>query len=495
MLNDSRRIEMSHHLVAELEPKVVWKHFDALVKIPRPSGHEEKVRQHLLDLAAKKGLKSGVDPAGNVVIFVPATTGRENAPAVVLQGHLDIVGEKNSDVKHDFVKDPIKAIVDGDYVKAVGTTLGADNGIGLAAALAVAEDPECVHGPVEILCTVDEETGLTGANKLDASPIKGRMLVNLDSEEDGAIFIGCAGGVTGYSSIKCPVQKTPAGVKFFEVKVSGLKGGHSGLDINQNRANSHRVMAATLKDAVVQTGALLYHFEGGSKHNAIPREAFARLAVPKAKVDAFKAAVAASENFQKTLAGRNDPDLKIECAEASGRPRKVWTKAAGLKVIKFLLALPHGVLAMSKDVPGLVETSSNLAIVKTGKDGVEVVTSSRSSVSEALTSVIDSIESLAALAGAKIRHEGRYPGWRPDPESALLKKAQTAFKGLRGFDAHILAVHAGLECGIIMEKLPGMQAISFGPALYGVHSPDEKLQISTVGPFYNFLKELLKALA
>jgi dipeptidase D len=486
---------MSHHLVSELEPKVVWQHFDALTKIPRPSGHEEKVRTYLVAEAAKRGLKTNIDPAGNLVIFVPATPGREAAPGVVLQGHLDIVGEKNADVKHDFEKDPLKTRIEGDFVKATGTTLGADNGIGVAAALAVMDDKECVHGPVELLFTIDEETGLTGANNYDPTPIKGRLLINLDSEEDGAIFIGCAGGVTGTTSVKCASQKTPAGMKFFELKVSGLMGGHSGLEINQNRANSLKVLAGALKSAMAAAGAVVYCVEGGNKHNAIPREAMARVAVPKAKVDALKAAVAAAEKFNKIQAGKNDPDLKIQVAEAAGRPRTVWTKAAASKVVRVLLAIPTGVVAMSKDLPGLVETSNNLSVARTTKEGVEITTCSRSSVSEALTSLIESIEAIGALAGAKVRHEGRYPGWRPDPDSMLLQKAKEAFKGLRGFDAHILAVHAGLECGIIMEKLPGMQAISFGPALYQVHSPDERLQISTVGPFYNFLKGLLRALA
>ena len=486
---------MSSQVVKDLEPKLVWGHFDAITQIPHPSGHEAKLREHLAAWAKRKGFKSAVDAAGNLVVYAPATPGHEAAPAVVLQGHLDMVGEKNSDVKHDFEKDPLKTVVDGDFVRAVGTTLGGDNGIGLAAAFAAAEDPACVHGPLELLCTIDEETGLTGAANLDGALLKGRLMVNLDSEEDGAIFISCAGGVTGYLTLKCPSQKAPAGTKPWEVKVGGLKGGHSGLDINDNRANAIKLLAAALLDALPAAGAKVVSIEGGNKHNAIPREAVAVVTVPRGREEALTAAVAKAAELFKANFGSHDPGLAVTVGPSAVRPRKVWTGAAALKALRLILSLPHGVLAMSKEVPGLVETSSCVSVAKTLKDGLELTTCSRSSVNESLTLVIQSIEALGALGGAKVRHEGRYPGWRPDPDSLLLVKAKEVFKSMRGVDARIMAIHAGLECGIIMEKAPGMKVISFGPGLQSVHSPAEKLQISTVGPFYDFLKGLLKALA
>ncbi|MBI5527240.1 MAG: aminoacyl-histidine dipeptidase [Deltaproteobacteria bacterium] len=486
---------MSHHLVNELEPKLLWGHFDAITQIPHPSGHEAKLREHIVALAKKKGLKTTVDATGNVTVHVPATPGREGGRPVVLQGHLDMVGEKNSDTKHDFTKDPIKTVVDGDYVKATGTTLGADNGIGVAAALAVMDDPSGVHGPLELLFTVDEETGLTGASNLEAAHLSGRLMVNLDSEEDGAIFISCAGGVTGCTALKCPTQRAPAGVKPWEIRVGGLKGGHSGLDINDNRANAIKLLAFTLLDAIPAAGAKVLSMEGGSKHNAIPREAVAVVVVPRGREEMLTAAVAkAKATFQATY-GDHDPDLDVKVAPSAVRPRKVWTGAAAMRTVRLLLSIPTGVLAMSKEIPGLVETSNNLSVVVMTKEGIEITTCSRSSVNESLTAAIQSIEALGALAGAKVRHEGRYPGWRPEPDSPLLVKAKEVFKAMRGADARVMAIHAGLECGIIMEKLPGMKAISFGPALFSVHSPAEKVQISTVGPFYEYLKELLKALA
>jgi dipeptidase D len=486
---------MSHHLVKELEPKLLWGHFDAITQIPHPSGHEAKLREHIVALARKKGLKTTVDAAGNLTVHVPATPGREGGRPVVLQGHLDMVGEKNSETKHDFTKDPIKTVIDGDFVKATGTTLGADNGIGIAAALAVMDDPSSEHGPLELLFTVDEETGLTGASNLEASHLAGRLMVNLDSEEDGAIFIGCAGGITGTTTLKCPAQRAPAGTKPWDVRVSGLKGGHSGLDINENRANALKVLAHVMAAALPAAGAKVVSMEGGNKHNAIPREASAVLLVPKGKEDALKQAVAGVKASLKVQYASHDPDLEIAVCESRVRPRKVFTGAAAIRAVRLVLALPHGVLAMSKEVPGLVETSSNVAVLKTTREGIEITTSSRSSVSESLTAVVQSVEATAALAGAKCEHKGRYPGWRPEPDSPLLVKAKEVFKAMRGTEAKILAVHAGLECGIIMEKLPGMKAISFGPALFSVHSPAERVQISTVGPFYEYFKELLKALA
>ncbi len=479
-----------------LEPKYVWHYFDALLDIPRPSKHEEKVIAYLKELAQKKGLEFRQDKVKNVVLKVPATKGFENAPTVILQGHIDMVAEKNSDVSFDFLKQPIDAYVDGDWVKARGTTLGADNGIGVAAALAFIDDPDAVHGPLEILCTVDEETGLTGASNLDAKILSGKIMLNLDSEEDGVFFIGCAGGANTITTL--PVKQIGVSSKFrvYELKVSGLLGGHSGLNIIDNRANAIKLMARILKAAIkAKAEILLADIKGGDKHNAIPRESFATVAVNTKHIKKFAEALNNEFEKAKTEFATIDKEIKLEVSEFRNKVPKAINPADTRRVLNLILALPHGVISMSREIKGLVETSSNLATIRLKGKSVEILTSSRSSVSEALDSVLESIDSIVELYGGKTKGYGRYPGWRPNIDSPLLKKAVSVFRNLRGNEPHITAIHAGLECGIIMEKVPGMDVISFGPEMHGVHSPQEKLNIPSVGRFYGYLKTLLENIA
>jgi len=430
-----------------------------------------------------------------MVIKVPASPGRENAPTVIVQSHMDMVCEKNVDTSHDFFKDPIKTVIEGDFVKAVGTTLGADDGIGLSASLAIIDDKDSIHGPLELLVTVDEESGLSGVTRLDPSIVSGRLLLNLDCGEDGVITIGCSGGITSIISLKCQLQKTPAGMKAFEIAVGGLAGGHSGRYIHTNRLNAIKMLSTILYKTARETGALIFDICGGDKHNAIPREASARIVVSRDKAPLLKNIATEAAGFFRNISVGVDKELKVEVREFAGRPRQVWTRQSGLKALRLLKTLPHGVTAISRDMPGLIETSNNLAAIKTDRNEIEITTSSRSMLKESMDLAIDTIEASAEMAGATVNHENRYPGWKPDPCSRLLCRAKEAFKASRDTEPAVQAVHVGLECGILIEKLPGTQAIAFGPTILQAHSPTERVEISTVACFYTFLKDMLRALS
>jgi dipeptidase D len=475
--------------VAELEPHALWQHFDDLLTIPRPSKHEEKARGYVIAVAERKGLAHREDAIGNVVVLKPASPGKEGSPAVVLQAHLDMVTEMNAGTVHDFFKDPIIPRRDGEWVKATGTTLGADNGIGAATLLALLDSDDLVHGPLELLFTVDEETGLTGALDLDpaALGLKGRLLLNLDSEEEGTVTVGCAGGST--SRLTLPLESAPApqGTASLAVKLSGLKGGHSGMEIHLQRGNALKLLARVLFAAAQQTPFHLASFSGGNKHNAIPREAAAQVVVPAASRDAFQTAAEQEIAAIAAEIRSADPDVKLEIAEAPA-PGRAWTVAASRRAIDLLNALPHGVLTMSYDIPGLVETSTNLG-------AVTVLMSTRSSVASAMRSTRRRLRSIAELAGAEVVETEGYPGWKPDLASPLLARFQQVHHRLTGKDAEVLAIHAGLECGILREKFPEMNAISFGPIIKGAHSPDEGVKIDSVGRFWELLKATLADLA
>jgi dipeptidase D len=481
-----------------LEPKLLWSHFDGIRRIPRPSKHEEKVAAHVEDWARGKGYEVVKDAAGSMVVKVPASPGKEKSPTVILQGHLDMVCEKNSDVAFDFMKDPIDVRVDGDWVKARGTTLGADNGIGVATAMAVAEDPDVVHGPLEILCTVDEETGLTGAKALDPSILTGRVMLNLDSEEDATVYFGCAGGADAVTTLTVARRRASLGSVPVKVAVKGLKGGHSGVNIIENRGNAVKLMNRILLAAVEKGIELdLVSLDGGSKHNAIPREAFARCRVPKGSVEALRAVIDEVEaEFQEEF-GSIDPDLEIllEQPDDDDEMRQVLNQHARDRVLHLLRALPHGVISMSRDVPGLVETSNNVAIVETGRDAVRIVTSHRSSVMPALFAVQEQVRSATHLAGGEVQEEEAYPGWKPNPDSPVVKLTLDVYEELFGKRPALRAIHAGLECGLLIDKLPGLDAVSIGPEVRNAHSPDEMVQISSVQRFYAHLKALLMSLA
>jgi len=482
--------------VAELEPQPLWKHFDAVLAIPRPSKQEERARRYVLEVAGRKGLRHREDATGNIVVEKPASPGKEGAPIVVLQGHLDMVTEKNSGTVHDFERDPIVPRRDGEWVKATGTTLGADNGIGAAAILAVLEADDLVHGPLELLFTVNEETGLTGVLELDPAAIalRGRLLLNLDSEEEGSVTIGCAGGSASRMTLPLETAPVPEGTAALDVKLSGLKGGHSGMEIHLQRGNAVKLLARALFAAAQQTPFHLVAFQGGNKHNAIAREATARVVVPAGGRDAFAAAVEREAAAIQDEIRSADPGLTVEITGAEA-PGRVWTAAVTRKVLDLLNALPHGVLAMSNDIPGLVETSLNLATVAATDGELSLLVSIRSSVASAMRDTRRRLRAFAELAGGEVSETEGYPGWKPNLGSQLLATFRKIHERVAGSDPKLEAVHAGLECAVLGEKFPGMDMISFGPTIQGAHSPDERVKIDSVGRFYGLLKETLAELA
>jgi len=473
-----------------LQPALVWKYFAEISRIPRCSKHEERMTRYILDTARGLGLQAKADASGNVAVKKPASKGRERAKSVALQGHLDMVCEKNKGVAHDFARDPITLVRRDNFLMADGTTLGADNGIAVATNLAIMADPSLEHGPLEFLFTVDEETGLTGAQALEADFLESRTLLNLDSEEEGSLYVGCAGGRDTIGTWKAPLEAAPAGAKRAHLMVKGLKGGHSGLEIHQGRGNAIKLLNRTLlalADLGVRAGAI----SGGNKHNAIPREAEADLAVPARAWDDAVRVVASFETVARAELGSVDPDLRIEIMPVKGRAR-VLSRALQKKLLATISALPHGVIKMSADIPGLTETSTNVAVLTTTRGKVTLATSQRSSVDSEIHEICHTVASILAMGGAEVRQGDGYPGWKPDMDSAILKTARKTYREVFGKDAEIKAIHAGLECGIIGERMPGMDMVSFGPTLEGVHSPDEKIHLDTVGRFWDFLLAVLK---
>ena len=475
--------------IRDLQPKLVWEIFDEITKVPRPSKREEKIIEYLVDFAQKHSLEYQRDQIGNVVIRKAATAGYEALPTVILQSHMDMVCEKYSDTEHNFDTDPIRTkIVDG-WVKAEGTTLGADCGIGMAAALALLVDPTVEHGAVEALFTVDEETGLTGAFNLGEGMLTGKYLINLDSEDEGEIFIGCAGGVDTLARFDYSVETLPAGYEYYRIGISGLKGGHSGDDIDKGLGNANKILASFLYDAT-RFGIRVGMFDGGNLRNAIPREAYAVVAVPEHTALLFETALATYVSAVKAMYAPTEPNLKITLGEAAIQP--VIDEDTQSALLAALVGLPNGVLAMSQTMKGLVETSTNLASVKFVDGKIVVTTSQRSSVERAKRDAMHSIEAVLELAGANVEHSDGYPGWTPNPSSSLLNSTIESYKGLFGVEPKVRAIHAGLECGLFLEKYPHLEMVSFGPTLRGVHSPDERLEIATVDKFWQLLLDVLK---
>lgn len=473
-----------------LEPQPIWKHFAALAAIPRASTKEAAARNYVLAQASRLGLKSTRDDTGNVVISKPARPGREQAPMALLQGHLDMVCEKNEGTAFNFDTDPIKVVRDGDWLKADGTTLGSDNGVGVAAALAVMESQRIAHGPLEFAFTVDEETGLTGAAQFPGGILKSKYFLNLDNEEKGTLCIGCSGGVKTTARRKVTLRPATANAAW-RIKVSGLKGGHSGVDIHQGRGNALRVLGGVLQKVLDHLPAEIADLHGGSAQNAIPREASATVSLDSSREKELKSLVAQSEVEYRTDLGEFDSDLGIE-VEKTERPSKVMDAADAKQTVALLASLHHGVLAMSPDVPGLVQTSTNLAVITTKGDVVEIVTSQRSAIESSRSAAARMVETVCLLAGFEVEHSGNYPGWKPEPHSEIVQKLQEVHKKLFGEAAKLIAMHAGLECGVIGEKYPGMQMVSFGPTIVGPHSPHERVQISSVESFWRYLKAVLE---
>lgn len=481
--------------ITELNPQLVWYYFDKITQIPRPSKKEAKIVAFLISFAKEHSLDYKQDAVGNVVIYKKASTGMEQMPTVVLQSHVDMVCEKNSDTIFDFDTDPIHAYIDGGWVKAHGTTLGADCGIGMAAELAILTDPEAVHGPIEALFTVDEETGLTGAFGLGEGMLSGKYLINLDSEDEGEIFIGCAGGIDSIATFKYKPEKCPSDYAYFRIDVSGLKGGHSGDDINKGLANSNKLINRFLWHGAHMTDLKLCYFNGGNLRNAIPREAYVVFGVPAKESLRLVAMFDTICDQIKSEFAVTEPSIDITLSEMPLADFVLDGASAGA-IINSLCGVANGVLAMSRSMENFVETSTNLASVKFGeKNTVIVTTSQRSSVESARDEAAASIESTFTLAGATVVHSDGYPGWAPNPDSNLLKITCNSYRELFGVEPKVKAIHAGLECGLFLKKYPWLDMVSFGPTLRGVHSPDERLEIDTVDKFYRLLKQTLKSLS
>ncbi len=478
-----------------LEPKNLWKHFDKIRSIPHCSGSEGRLAEYLIAYGKGKDLDVEKDMSGNVVIRVPATLGKEGAPTVVLQGHMDMVCEKNSDVVHDFSKDPIQLEFQGEWLKAKGTTLGSDNGIGLAAALALIDTKDVVHGRLELIFTVDEEVGLTGAGKLKQGFLKGEMMLNLDSEELGAVYIGCAGG--GDTTLKLPVDfiDAPAGTKGFVLRVTGLRGGHSGIDIIEQRGNAIKILSRVLWKASRTQPVHLVGMKGGNKRNAIPREAEAELMVLETAVDDLSEIVGDEAAKIMEELGRREVNLSVRLEPSERTFGRVMKAGSQRTLLDLLAALPHGVETTSYDIPGLVETSNNLATIAMGGAEVVIGLSTRSSIASALKALRDRIRAIAELAGAAVEENEPYPGWKPNLASKLLGVVKAVHLREFGKEPELKAIHAGLECGIIGEKFPGMDMISFGPWIEHPHSPDERVNIPSVEKFWQLLRAMVAELA
>ncbi len=477
--------------IKELKPERVWNHFYSLTQIPRPSKKEEKAIQYLEDFGKSLALETIRDEVGNIIIRKPATPGMEKRKGIILQAHIDMVPQKNSDKIHDFEKDPIETrIVDG-WVYANGTTLGADNGLGVAVAMAVLEAKDLVHGPIEALITMDEETGMTGANYLKSGLLKGDILINLDSEDEGELYVGCAGGLDVNALFTYNEEKTPAGTDGYKLSITGLKGGHSGMDIVLGRGNANKALVRILLPLMKDLGVSISSIEGGSLRNAIPREGFATLAIPANRVAEAKAITEQHLAEMREELAYHEPDLKITL-ERCDTPATIIDNVIALNLVKAVYGCPNGVERMSDSMPGLVETSNNLAIVKSSNGKIEVNCLLRSSVDSAKEIHANGITSVFELAGASVTHTGGYPGWKPNMNSAILNTMKSVYSIMYGKEPEVKAIHAGLECGILGGNYPNWDMISCGPTIRSPHSPDERVEIATVEKWWNYIVEVLK---
>lgn len=480
--------------ISELQPSALWRIFSDICQVPRPSKREGKIIAFLQKFGQEHNLETLTDKTGNVLIRKPATAGYESHPAIVLQAHMDMVCEKNNDTIHNFDTDPIQPYIDGEWVRARGTTLGADNGIGMAAALAVLVSDEVKHGPLECLFTVDEETGLTGAFALESGFMHGDMLINLDSEDDGEFFIGCAGGIDTTAVLHYTPTPAPAGYFGFRITVKGLTGGHSGDDIEKGRGNANKLLTRFLWQTAHETDLALASFNGGNLRNAIAREATALAAVPMAYKETLRVKLNQFAADVEAELAATEPHIVFDL-ESAALPEQFIDKTSSERLINALYACPHGVLRMCDDMPGLVETSTNLAAVKMRDDNeILITTSQRSSVESSKYDAARMVESVFVLAGATVTHGDGYPGWKPNPNSPLAQLTAATYERLFGQKAKIRAIHAGLECGLFSKKYPHLDMVSVGPTMRGVHSPDERLNIADTEKFWKLLVAVLEAL-
>ena len=487
--------------IKELDPQIVWKNFYELTQIPRPSKHEELAVEYMYNWGKSHGLETIKDEIGNIVIRKPAAPGCENMKGVILQGHIDMVPQKNNDTIHDFEKDPIHTWIDGEWVKAKGTTLGADNGLGVAMGMAVLESDNLKHGPIELLVTVDEETGMTGANALKPGLLQGDILINLDSETEGELYVGCAGGLDASAYDTYVPAEAPEGHECWSLAVKGFKGGHSGMDIILYRGNANKVAARVLYALMTEADVKLLDLEGGTLRNAIPREAFATVYVPAARVDDAKKVFDRVAAEVKAEYAGTDPDSEFifkpyECAEGEccshGDECKYVPDEDALRFIRAIIACPDGVERMSSEMAGLVETSNNLAMVKIEAGEFSVKTLMRSSVDTAKEALAQKFEAVFSLAGIKVSFAGGYSGWAPNPDSAILATMKRVYNDLYGKEPAVMAIHAGLECGILSGAYPHWDMVSCGPTLMSPHSPDERANIPSVAKCWDFLKAVLE---
>lgn len=478
-----------------LTPYAIWKYFEEITQIPRPSKKEEKIRNYLMSFAQTHNLTAKQDKAGNIVICKPASQGMEERPTVVLQSHMDMVCEKNNDVVFDFENDPINIYIDGTRLRAKGTTLGADNGIGVAAELAILTDDTLQHGPLECLFTVDEETGLTGAYNLEENLFTGKFLINLDSEDEGELFIGCAGGIDTTIQYPYQTQEADSSLYFFTLEICGLNGGHSGGDIHKGLANANKLLARYLQTLIDESPLYIADIKAGNLRNAIAREAFVKAAVPFSFKERVRILLNlfVSEIEQEFAGIEEHMQFKLETADGTGQ---VMTQNCTATLVKALLDCPHGVINMSKEIEGLVETSTNLASVRMhhAQKTIEIVTSQRSAIESEKRAIAQKVHQVFEEAGATVTHGEGYPGWSPNLQSPLLRITQEAYRNLFQKEPKVKAIHAGLECGLFLQKYPGLDMISFGPTLQGVHSPDECIEIPTVELFWQHLIEVLRTI-
>ena len=483
---------MKNEDLKKLYPSTLWDIFADICAIPHPSKHEGQILAWLKSWAKEHQIECEQDETGNLVLRKPATKGMENRTPIILQGHVDMVPQANSDVQHDFTKDPIIPVIGEDgWLRAKGTTLGADNGIGAAAALALLLEKNIEHGAIEVFLTVDEETGMTGAFGLKKGFLKGDILINLDSETEGEMYVGCAGGLDANIEKECktePVADNMQGARLF---ISGLKGGHSGMDINLGRANANKLLTRLLMKGKEEVGLRIASIHGGSLRNAIPREAEAIVALPKDKIDAMKTLVQNCTEILRKEFAATEPDLKIELT-LTDTPTEVLKTCCDTPVLQLAYALPHGVLRMSDSMKDLVETSNNFAIFTLENGKLTIANLLRSSVDSAKDAVGEKIKSIAELAGAQVTLTGGYPGWKPNMDSPILKTAINTYSEKYGKKPEIMAIHAGLECGLFGVNYPHWDMISFGPSIMHPHSPDERVNIESVGKFWDFLQALLK---
>lgn len=482
---------MSNELL-KLYPEKLWKNFSGICSVPHPSGCLDQIIKFLKQWASERNIECFQDKGGNIIMRKSATPGMENRQGVILQGHIDMVPQKNSDVQHDFTKDPISAYVDNEgWIRAKGTTLGADNGIGCSAAMAVLESSDVAHGPVEVLITVDEETGMYGALGLEKGALNGKILLNLDSETEGELYVGCAGGVDVVLTIQYKEEVVPAGMVPVKLALTGLKGGHSGMDIILGRGNANKIMMRLLYRIVEKYGLRLASIDGGSLRNAIPREIFVTAVLPEKNCADFKKEIQRIYDDIKIEFSNTESDMSL-IVEQTEMPKTIMDKASQDKMIKVVFAMPNGIMRMSDTVEKLVETSTNLAIVKSNNGKIEISSLVRSSVESAKIAVTEKMRCLAELAHADIEVSGSYPGWKPNMQSPILNTMIRVYREKFNEEAEIKAIHAGLECGLFSTVYPDWDMISFGPTICNPHSPDERVNIKTVGKLWDFLVETLK---